>query len=87
VICAYCGEAIVGEAETIPHVESGRDVELRHYHRECRTRMIMGGLNHLMGRCTCSGGTEPPDPPELTPRQAALAACNYLAAGFMRRPT
>jgi hypothetical protein len=36
--------------------------------------MMIGGLNHLLGRCTCCGGTEPPDPPEMTPRQAALAA-------------
>jgi hypothetical protein len=33
--------------------------------------MILGGINHLNGDCTCHGGTQPPDPPGVTRRDAA----------------
>lgn len=47
-------------------------------HRECLLRSIIGGANHLKGNCTCSScsryGGQPPDPPGLTMREAALLA-------------
>lgn len=46
-------------------------------HRECAQRNVIGGLNHLKGTCYCCGGTDYPDPPEMTKRQAALAAVEY----------
>jgi hypothetical protein len=49
-------------------------------HRECARRSVIGGLNHLRGTCTCCGGTDDPDPPEMTKRQAAIAAVEYWRA-------
>lgn len=49
----------------------------RLYHEECSIRAVIGGLNHLMGSCTCCGGTEPPDPPRLGKREAAKQAVMY----------
>lgn len=46
----------------------------RPMHRECFLRGIVGGLNHQLRRCTCCGGDQPPDPPELTRREAAKQA-------------
>lgn len=43
-------------------------------HRNCGIRMVVGGVNHVEGRCTCCGGTDPPDPPGITPREAARLA-------------
>lgn len=45
-------------------------------HWECGMRNLLGGANHLIGKCSCEGcgGKEPPDPPEMTPRQAAAEA-------------
>lgn len=43
-------------------------------HHECGMRAILGGANHLLKLCTCCGGTLPPDPPELTRREAARLA-------------
>lgn len=44
------------------------------YHLECSMRLALGGVNHIQGRCTCQGGTEPPDPPHLSKREAARLA-------------
>lgn len=46
-------------------------------HYECSMRAIVGGLNHLKGKCICCGGTEPPDPPEMSSREAAKAAVQF----------
>lgn len=71
-LCRRCDEAIAdGESGVIP------DDLLRWenpMHRECFLRGIVGGLNHQLGRCTCCGGDQPPDPPELTRREAARQA-------------
>ena len=73
--CLWCDDPI-GDGEDVhrmPHI--GKDgPTIRPIHYECFTRMVVGGLNHLTGKCSCCGGTEPPDPPELTKRQAAAAA-------------
>lgn len=73
--CARCDEPIAADDDgvTIPHVGDAT-VELRPYHYECQLRSVIGGLNHLRGRCICCGGSEPPDPPWLTRREAARAA-------------
>ncbi len=44
------------------------------YHHDCFLRTIVGGLNHQLGQCTCCGGAAPPDPPDLSLREAARAA-------------
>jgi len=77
--CGWCDEAIVSgdDGMMIPTLGEralypGR-VEVP-YHYECQLRSIIGGLNHLKGRCTCCGGDQPPDPPNMTRREAAAAA-------------
>lgn len=74
--CAYCTESIRQgeEGVFIWHVGEAGTSGYRPYHRECNVRMLIGGLNHQLGKCTCCGGTEPPDPPGLSKRQAAIAA-------------
>jgi hypothetical protein len=64
--CIHCGEVIIAG-------DAGFVNPTAHY--ECFFRRVIGGINHVLGKCTCCGGTEPPDPPELTKRQAAEAAC------------
>jgi hypothetical protein len=44
------------------------------WHRECMVRQVVGSVGHLQRRCPCYGGTET-DPPEMTRREAARAAC------------
>ena len=73
--CAWCGEPILPGDPLAPITNVAE-------HWECGLRSVAGGLNHQMGRCTCCGGTEEPDPPGMTRRQAALAA-----AGYYLRPT
>jgi hypothetical protein len=51
-----------------------------HRHRDCAIREVIGGLNHLRGLCSCCGGSAPPDPPELTRREAARQAAQYWTA-------
>lgn len=79
--CFWCDEAIVegDSGVTIPHVTC-RGVTDEPYHLDCHVRQLLGGLNHLRGRCTCCGGTEPPDPPGLSVREAASAAVAYATS-------
>ena len=82
--CGWCEEPVqpASICEMVTHWEGGTWRRLP-WHRECRVRSVLGGVNHLQGRCTCCGGTEPPDPPELTRRQAAIAAFELV---FSRPP-
>lgn len=43
-------------------------------HLECWLRQGIGGANHQRGLCICCGGDMDPDPPGLTPREAARHA-------------
>ena len=74
--CARCAEAI--EAGDDGVLVPALGLETTHgsyaYHWECNLRGVIGGANHLRGLCTCCGGTEPPDPPQLSRRQAAKLA-------------
>lgn len=67
--CDRCHESILpGE---------GINLSGRWLHQECSMRMVIGGLNHLRGVCTCCGGTENPDPPGLSKRDAARFAMGF----------
>jgi len=80
-LCLWCEEPVTPsgvQQSPIPSQGADGSWELRLQHRECAARAILGGLNHLQGRCSCCGGTEPPDPPALSRRQAALAAFAWI---------
>jgi hypothetical protein len=48
-------------------------------HLDCMLRMVVGGVNHQRGTCSCcSGGQDPPDPPSLSKREAARVAATYF---------
>lgn len=73
--CEHCFELIkqTDDGFLMPYFEGQEFKELA-LHYECHMRRILGGLNHLLRVCTCCGGSEPPDPPELSRRDAARAA-------------
>jgi hypothetical protein len=78
--CFYCEEAVFDSPSLIwvPNLGGpGEQPERKPWHAECMSRSIIGGLNHLKCQCSCYGGTEPPDPPEMTRHEAALAAVEY----------
>lgn len=70
--CGWCDEPLLEGDPLAPAFGTP-------HHWECGLRSVLGGLNHQMGNCSCCGGTEPPDPPNMTTRQAALAAVGYYA--------
>lgn len=78
--CAHCAEPIGlhDDGLLIPSF----DVNATHYpfHYECHLRMVVGGLNHQLGCCTCCGGVHPPDPPGMSLREAARLAASYWSA-------
>jgi hypothetical protein len=65
--CPWCAEPITPDDRVAPGLSPPT-------HWECGLRSVAGGLNHQRGMCSCCGGTEDPDPPELTRRDAAKAA-------------
>lgn len=73
--CLHCGE-IIGPNDPYHRIPSGNS---QFFHVECFMRMLIGGLNHLRGDCTCCGGSEPPDPPDVSVRDAARAAVAFHA--------
>lgn len=71
--CAWCGEIFI---EGDQGICSSNHVP---HHKECWFRQFFGGVNHQLGRCFCCGGSEEPDPPHLTRREAAFEACRTWA--------
>jgi len=78
--CPHCDEPVEAGGVLIPHASDGPTLEPRHWHWECAMRVIIGGLNHLRGTCQCCGGSDPPDPPWMSPREAARAAVTEYQA-------
>ena len=66
--CFACHE-VIGWDDSGTWVDRDGDEPV---HIECFLRMFLGGPNHLLGLCSCHGGDQPPDPPHMTNREAAL---------------
>lgn len=82
--CAHCREEIGldDRVRSIPSLSCDKsEPAVVLFHEECFLRRIFGGLNHQMRRCTCCGGTEPPDPEGMTRREAARAAVELWMVG------
>jgi hypothetical protein len=76
--CLHCGEFLMPDDIVDPIIYIGESgPEKRYRHQACAIRVVIGGLNHLRGTCQCDGGPDEPDPPEMTKREAALAAVAY----------
>ena len=80
-ICFWCEESI-GESDRgflVPHASwkymAGQEKipPVQSIHLECMIRMTVGSLGHLRKTCSCYGGNEE-DPPNMTKREAAIAA-------------
>ena len=56
----------------------------RPIHYECSMRQIIGSVGHLMGTCSCCGGSEM-DPPGMTRREAAKEALRIWQARQARK--
>lgn len=85
--CHWCGESVC-EADSgllVPYYDGKGPPRELPYHYACHFRRIVGGLNHQLGQCTCCGGTEEPDPPGLTRRQAAELATEHWQFGARRQ--
>ena len=79
--CAWCDEVFdeMDDGLLLPVLGDAARTEAA-YHYECHLRQLVGGLNHQRGTCTCCGGPNPPDPPELNRRQAAKQAVLFHQA-------
>lgn len=80
--CLYCQEAI-GKGDCgvmMPVAKVGRTTYIgsrEAIHRECEIRNVIGSVGHQTRKCRCFGGNES-DPPGMTKRQAAIAACEVF---------
>lgn len=76
--CLYCEEPIAegDKGVVMPFTDESGTREVPE-HRECFMRSIFGSLGHLTGTCSCYGGKNE-DPPDMTVRQAAKAAADFI---------
>lgn len=67
--CTWCKEPITNDAHP----------DMRFAHVECAVRMAAGPIAHLEKRCGCyiAGATDT-DPPDLSPREAALQVFRHV---------
>lgn len=72
--CGWCHEEIKPGEALAPYTKNS-------VHWECGVRSVVGGVNHLNRTCTCCGGTQDPDPPGVTRREAARLAMEAWEAG------
>lgn len=82
VACGWCKEPIMpGDRGTVqPFLHRGTDPTAYYQHLECMLRQTFGSVGHQRRQCHCYGG-ELEDPPELSVRQAARAACEEAGLG------
>ena len=78
--CLYCGEAFSEAAgdsgQAMPFMPASGVPEIRHVHKECMLREVLGPLAYLEGRCRCQGGSN--ETPGLTLRQDAQAVWEWV---------
>lgn len=81
--CLFCEEPIEENHSGVvtPYIAAGGNSHQAAVHVECHLRQVLGGVNHIEGRCLCCGGDEDPDPAGLSRREAAVAA----VAAFERK--
>lgn len=72
-LCQWCGEVITLGEPRSPSMLDGKPM-----HWECGLRMVAGGARHILKLCTCCGGTEEPDPPGMSKREAARFAATVF---------
>jgi hypothetical protein len=79
--CAWCDEPFEEDDEgyLIPFLRDEPPPTELGYHVACFLRSIIGSVGHIQRRCHCFGGDEE-DPPEMTKRQAAVAAVEAFGA-------
>lgn len=71
--CTWCDDLIDDDDSGVEYAGASG-----YAHYECFLRQTIGGVNHQRGTCTCCGGSDPPDPPELSARDAARAAVEFF---------
>ena len=85
--CGRCSELIDkgNHGVVMPYI-GNPDSPYYYLHLECYLRGVFGSLGHQRRQCSCYGGTLE-DPPEMTPREAAIAAVQeyYHANNQTRR--
>lgn len=83
-LCLWCDEEFVegDSGKAMPLFSEPTVAAVCFEHRECLMRSVVGGLDHLAGRCICHG--EPPKDglgslaDGMTLRQEALAVDEYV---------
>ena len=66
--CTFCEEVFVNGDQGITNLQGYS------WHADCYMRIILGGMNHIRGICSCCGGTAEPDPENVSKREAARLA-------------
>jgi hypothetical protein len=75
--CLYCGEPFSDgdSGQAMPLGRADGTALIRHVHKECQLREVLGPVKHLERACACFGGH---GSSSLTSRQDALAVWEWV---------
>jgi len=84
--CLWCGELIAPEDSGVqmPHL-SLQGPRYVYQHVECFLRSILGSVGHQLQLCSCFGGDDACEPPEMSRRESARAACDLAQNRWRQR--
>lgn len=69
-ICPWCQEGFEPKDKIMPYANGV-------LHFECGVRSVVGSVGHQQKTCSCYGGKDNGDPPNVSRRQAARLAMEY----------
>jgi hypothetical protein len=73
--CAHCDEPVeAGGSGAFQFFPEGDGGSFRPYHEECFLRQFIGGVRHLLRKCSCYGNGGPDVDPGMTRREDARLA-------------
>jgi len=84
--CLWCEEPIAADDSGVrmPHI-SLQGTRYAYQHVECFLRSILGSVGHQLELCRCFGGNDDCEPPEMSRREAARAACDLAQSRWRQR--
>jgi len=80
--CVWCDESIKEGDDGLILPCLSETISETPYHQECFLRTVVGSLAHQQKRCSCFGGSDEEDSPNVSLREAAVEAVKFYHQGI-----